>query len=185
MSNNNPNTLQPIRNNIKRLRHLLCAVVLIIIDQLTKYFARVSFSDGSDFLVIPKLYRFVLYKNKGAMWGIFSNAKNSILYLTIATIIILSVMLFFYFRIPDIKKYSPLLWIIVFVFSGAVGNLIDRIFLGYVTDFIQTEFIDFPIYNVADCYVTVSIFILCYLILFKYSDSDLDFFPKKSKNNSK
>lgn len=189
MSNNNSNTLQTYTRtdfyHIKRLRHLFCAVVLIIIDQLTKYFARTSFSDGSDYLFIPKIIRFVLHKNTGAMWGIFSDTKNSVIYLTLATVIILSLILFVYFHIPDTKKYTPLLWIIVFVFSGAIGNLIDRIFLQYVTDFICTEFINFPVFNVADCYITVSVFVLCYLILFHYTDSDLDFLSFKKHKSTK
>lgn len=188
MSNNNSNTLHTTdnpSNNIKRLRHLFCAAVLIIIDQLTKYFARLFFMDGSEYLFIPKVIRFVFHDNTGAMWGIFDGAKNSILYLTIITVIILTVMILVYFRIPDTKKYSPLLWVVVFVFSGAIGNLIDRIFFNYVTDFIKTEFINFPIFNIADCYITVSVFILCYLILFKYSDEDLDFLSIKRNANNK
>jgi len=185
MSNNNSNTLQTNKSlnnhNMKRLRHLLCAVVLIIIDQVTKYYARLFFMDGSDYLIIPKVIRFVFHDNTGAMWGIFSKSQHSILFLTIITFIILALMVYVYFRIPDKKKYAPLLWVIVFIFSGAIGNLIDRIFLNYVTDFIQTEFIRFPVFNIADCYITVSVFILFYLILFKYSDSDLEFFSIKKR----
>lgn len=172
-------TTNYLNANIKRLRHLMYAVVLIIIDQITKYLARIQFADGSDISVIPGVLRFVLHKNTGAVWGFLSGTKNSILYLTIATLIILSLIVFVYFKIPDTGKYSALLLIITFVFSGAIGNLIDRILLNYVTDFIYFEIINFPVFNIADCYVTVSVFILCYLILFKYDDNDLDFFTKK------
>ncbi len=166
----------------KRLRHLLYAVVLIVIDQLTKYAARTRFSDGSDISVIPGTLRLLLHKNTGAVWGFLSGTKHSILYLSIATLIILALIIFIYFKIPDTKKYAPILLIITFIFSGAIGNLIDRVCLNYVTDFIYVELINFPVFNVADCYVTVSVFLLCYLILFKYTDSDLDFFSKKKNN---
>ena len=182
MSNSNPNELSlqnNTGNNSKRLRHLLYAAVLIIIDQLTKYFARVSFSDGSDFSVIPGVFRLVLHKNTGAVWGFLSGTEHSVLYLTIATFLILAMIIYVYFKIPYTKKFAPLLIIITFVFSGAIGNLIDRIFLNYVTDFLYFELINFPVFNVADCYVTVSVFVLSYLILFKYEDSDFDFFSKK------
>ena len=177
MSNSNPDVLFSFR----RLRHLLYAVVLIVLDQITKYLARTSFSDGSDITLIPGVLRFVLHKNTGAVWGFLSGTEHSILYLTIATLIILSMIMFVYFRIPDTKKFAPLLLIITFIFSGAIGNLIDRVILNYVTDFIYFELINFPVFNVADCYVTVSVFILCYFILFKYDDNDFDFFSNKKK----
>ena len=179
-SNSNEQSLKcNTSNNIKRLRHLLYAVVLIIIDQLTKYFARAAFSDGSDFPVIPGVFRLVLHKNTGAVWGFLSGTRHSVLYLTIATLIILTLIIYVYLKIPDTKKFAPLHIIITFIFSGAIGNLIDRIFLNYVTDFLYFELINFPVFNVADCYVTVSVFVLSYLILFKYEDSDFDFFSKK------
>ena len=182
MSNTNSNELSQVNtitSSFKRLRHILYAVVLIILDQVTKYFARLQFSDGSDISVIPGVLRFVLHKNTGAVWGFLSGTKHSVLILSVATLIILSLIIFVYFKIPDTAKFAPLLLIITFVFSGAIGNLIDRIFLNYVTDFIYFEIINFPVFNVADCYVTVSVFILSYLILFKYDENDLDFFSKK------
>lgn len=182
MRNNMSDNQLPVtlsNNNLKRLRHLMYAVVLIIFDQVTKHLSRVSFSDGSDFPVIPGVLRFLLHKNTGAVWGFMSGTQNSVLYLTIATLVILALIIFVYFKIPDTQKYSSLLLIITFVFAGAIGNLIDRIALNYVTDFIYFELINFPVFNVADCYVTVSVFVLCYLILFKYDDNDLDFFAKK------
>lgn len=183
MNNENSNEISPmnISYSFKRLRHLLYAVVLIILDQLTKYLSRVSFSDGSDAVIIPGVLRFVLHKNTGAVWGFISGIKHSVLYLTIATLIILALIVFVYFKIPDTKKFAPLLLIITFIFSGAIGNLIDRVFLNYVTDFIYFEIINFPVFNVADCYVTVSVFVLSYLIIFKYDDSDIDFIFKKKQ----
>ena len=185
MSKNNSSVLSPNNNintfSFKRLRHLLYAVVLIAFDQFTKYLSRAAFSDGSDVTVIPGVLRFVLHKNTGAVWGFLSGTEHSILYLTVSTIIILAFIVFVYFKIPDTKKFTSLLLIITFIFSGAIGNLIDRVFLNYVTDFIYFEIINFPVFNIADCYVTVSVFIFAYLILFKYDDSDLDFFSKKKQ----
>ncbi len=178
------NSISLANSNIKRLRHLFYAVVLILIDQISKYIVRVAFADGSDFPLIPGVFRFVLHKNDGAVWGFLSGTKNSVLYLTIATFVILALIIFIYFRIPDTKKYSALLLIITFIFSGAIGNLIDRIFLNYVTDFLYVELINFPVFNIADCYVTVSVFILSYLIIFKYDDNDLNFLSFKKVNSN-
>ena len=56
--------------------------------------------------------------------------------------------------------------------AGAIGNLIDRISLKYVVDFIYFELIDFPIFNIADCYLTVSSFLLIILAIFYYKEND-------------
>ena len=86
---------------------------------------------------------------------------------------------------PKSKKFLPLNYIIVFLIAGAVGNYIDRIINHYVVDFIYFSLINFPVFNVADCYVTVSVIILFILILFFYKDEDLDYLKQclRIKNN--
>ena len=71
-------------------------------------------------------------------------------------------------------KYKDLRILFLFVFSGAVGNMIDRIRLGYVIDMFDFRLINFPVFNVADIYVTCSMIILLILILFKYKDNELE-----------
>lgn len=63
--------------------------------------------------------------------------------------------------------------------AGAAGNLIDRIRFGYVVDFFYFRLIDFPVFNVADIYVTVSFAVLLLLVFFQYKEEDLEFFEKK------
>ena len=75
---------------------------------------------------------------------------------------------------PQNKKYTALNYIIVFLIAGAIGNYIDRIANNYVVDFIYFSLINFPVFNVADCYVTVSVILLFILILFYYKDDDLE-----------
>ena len=78
----------------------------------------------------------------------------------------------------------PLRAVALFIASGAVGNMIDRVALGYVVDFFYFELIDFPIFNVADIYVTCATIILAILILFYYKDEELDcLFPKKKEKH--
>ena len=80
------------------------------------------------------------------------------------------------------KKYMPLRICSILLIAGAVGNLIDRVRLNYVIDFFYFKLIDFPIFNVADCYVVVACIIFAFLILFYYKeDSDFDFL-RKQKN---
>lgn len=60
----------------------------------------------------------------------------------------------------------------VLIFAGAIGNMIDRVFRGYVVDFFQFAFIDFPVFNVADIYVVIGVFVLAFLILFVIKDPE-------------
>ena len=73
----------------------------------------------------------------------------------------------------------PLRLVLVFLSAGAAGNLIDRVSLHYVRDFIYFSLIDFPVFNVADIYVTCSVFVLAYLIVFHYREEDLSFLGVK------
>ena len=68
-----------------------------------------------------------------------------------------------------------------FLGAGAVGNMIDRVFRGYVIDFFYFSLIDFPVFNVADIYVVVSILVLVYLFLAVYKEEDFDFLQKRKK----
>ena len=81
--------------------------------------------------------------------------------------------------------YSPIQIIWVFIMAGALGNFIDRISLKYVVDFIYFELIDFPIFNLADTYLTVSSILLLILGIFYYKDDDFDFIDNLFKKNRK
>ena len=72
----------------------------------------------------------------------------------------------------------------VFIASGAIGNLIDRIVLKYVVDFLYFELIDFPVFNIADCYITISVIILAIMLIFYYKEEDIDLILKKKKRGS-
>ena len=82
-------------------------------------------------------------------------------------------------RMPLTKKYVPLTICMLMVMSGAIGNMIDRVTNGYVVDFLYFRLINFPIFNVADCYVTVSAFVLVLLFMFYYKEEDLKVFSLK------
>ena len=79
-------------------------------------------------------------------------------------------------RIPHGKRYYPLFGCMVLLASGALGNLIDRVWRGYVVDFFYFKLIDFPIFNVADCYVVVSAGLLILLTGFFYQEEELSCF---------
>ena len=84
-------------------------------------------------------------------------------------------------RMPATRKYLPLHVVAMFLCAGAVGNMIDRFTRGYVVDFLYFKLIDFPIFNVADCYVTVSMFFFLFLFLFHYKEEDLQCLSYRKK----
>lgn len=161
--------------------HLLIAIVLIILDQITKLIIRNTLAVGESIKVWPGVFEITFLKNDGAVWGMFSGRTNSVIFLTIITIIILVGIFFLYFKIPMDRKYHPIKVLMMFIIAGAIGNLIDRIFLAYVTDFLYIALINFPVFNVADCYITVSCFLLVILMLTKYRNDDLEFLSFKPK----
>ena len=100
----------------------------------------------------------------------------------ITGIIAVIVLAYVYFKLPWEKRFLPLRAVAMFIAGGAVGNMIDRVALGYVVDFFYFELIDFPIFNVADIYVTCATIVLALLILFYYKEEELDcLFPKKKE----
>ena len=98
-------------------------------------------------------------------------------------LVFLILLLYLFARIPKTFFYLPLMITGAILGAGALGNLIDRIFLGYVVDFIYFPLIDFPVFNVADIFVVCGGFSLVLLSIFYYQDEDFDFITKKRKNS--
>lgn len=161
---------------MKKIVHFILLFLLIGLDQFTKYFAITQLKGKESIQIIPKVLQLYYHENTGAVWGIMSG-KISILILT--TTLIMLGMIALYFKLPQSKRYNLLRLILVFITAGAVGNLIDRCIHQYVVDFIYFELINFPIFNVADIYVTVSSILLVLLSIFYYKDEDFEFLSKK------
>lgn len=156
-------------------------ILLVILDQLTKYWARERLADGPSIIVIKKLLSFTYVENRGAVWGLFQGKYNI---LAIVSVFIIIGVIYLLIRIPDTKRFLPLYITFLFVLSGAIGNLIDRVVLDFVTDFIRFDFIDFPVFNVADIFVTVPAFVLVILLCFVYKEEELSFLPFFSEKES-
>lgn len=159
---------------------LAASGLLIFLDQWTKKLITINLEPtNSEIVVWNGVFKIVSHKNTGAVWGIMSGKTD---FLSIFTVIILAAVVFFYFKIKwDYKRLRILKIICIMVFSGAIGNLIDRISLHYVVDFLYFELIDFPVFNVADCYITVSMVLMLILVIFYFKDEDFEvIWPKKS-----
>lgn len=169
---------------MKRIYYFISFILLILIDQGTKLVAVQNLKGQSAYKLIPEVLHFTYHENDGAVWGILSGKVN---FLTIFTIIILAFLVLLFFRMPRTKHYNAARLILIFIMAGAIGNFIDRVHYGYVVDFIYFVPINFPVFNVADCYITVSAFLLIILGLFYYKDEDFDFiadlFKRKQKND--
>lgn len=145
---------------------------LAALDLFTKSIAVNALEGGKRVPLIPGALEFYYIQNRGAAFGIF---QNGTLILGIISAVALAVLIFVCLRVPGGKKYLPLRLVLIFIAAGAAGNLYDRITLHYVRDFIYFSLIDFPVFNVADIYVTCSVFVLAFLILFYYKEEDLQF----------
>jgi signal peptidase II len=153
----------------------LLPVALIVLDQITKWLTRRHFSKKpDDVALIPKVLYFRYVENRGAAWGILQGRFQI---LSVLSILLIIGFLYALYKVPKKRRYMPLIIIFIFLTSGAVGNLIDRLVFGFVTDFIYFSPINFPVFNVADIYVTCSVFALCIAILFCYSEEELSFLP--------
>ena len=127
-------------------------------------------------VVIPGVFQFQYLENRGAAFGILQNHQYIF---AIGAVLILIGVIWIYGRIPDTRRFIPLKICAVLLASGAVGNLIDRLALNYVVDFCYFNLIDFPIFNVADCYVVVGCILFGVLLLFYYQDHEFDWLTSK------
>ena len=130
---------------------------IILLDQVSKFFVLSSFGFERSKTIIPYLLNFTLVKNKGAAFSLFSNSTNV---LTIISIIVSLLLITIILKYPP-KSYWNLLGL-AYLLGGTVGNGIDRLFKGYVLDFLELVPINFPIFNLAD--VAINIAIVCFLI---------------------
>lgn len=156
----------------------LCFVVLVALDQLTKWLAVTKLKEQDPFVIIPGVFEFNYLENRGAAFGIFQGKQFIFL---IGALIISALVIFLYRKIPTTARYFPMRFCSVLICAGAIGNMIDRIRLNYVIDFLYFRLIDFPIFNVADIYVCVACFLFAFLILFVYKDEELNFLSFKNK----
>lgn len=161
-----------------RLILLIAGVAALVgLDQWTKQLVRERLID-KPYVLIDGVFEFHYLENRGAVWGIM---QGQVPLLIIITSIIMLVLIYILFRIPSQKRYYPMIVLDILIIAGAIGNMIDRVVNHYVTDFLYFKLIDFPIFNVADMYVTCSAFIILILAFTLYRNDEWDFlFPKKA-----
>lgn len=169
------------KENMKKIKYNIIGVVslvlLIILDQWTKVIAVNKLMNKEPFNIITNVFQLRYLENRGAAFGILQNQRW---FFIIAGIIILSIIAYIYYKMPMIRKYNLLRVLAVLMAAGAIGNMIDRVVNNYVVDFIYFELINFPIFNLADCYVTVAATLLIISIMVIYKEDDFKFIQKGS-----
>lgn len=156
---------------MNKKRKLLIVIISVLVfglvlalDLLTKHFF-MDFTSETE--IIPNVINFFSTKNTGAAWSVFSNSTLALTIISAIAAVLIALYAIFS------KQKSMFFYIsIALILSGAIGNLIDRIAFSYVRDFIQFAFWkNFPIFNFADCALTIGVVCLCiYFIIRIFKD---------------
>ncbi|KMZ54989.1 signal peptidase II [Dorea sp. D27] len=158
-----------------RMKHYAAAVIAaaagVMLDQFTKHLAITRLKGGEPFILLKGVFQFEYLENRGAAFGLFQDQR---MFFFISVAVICAVVIWFYVKVPMERRFLPLRICAVMIVAGAFGNCIDRVRLNYVVDFFYFKLIDFPIFNVADIYVTVSTFALVVLLFFYYKEEDFE-----------
>ncbi|NST28070.1 signal peptidase II [Enterococcus faecalis] len=141
--------------------YFLISALLVGLDQWSKYLTVQNISLGETKEFIPGFLSLTHLRNTGAAWSLLEGKMIFFYVITFRVCVVIIYLL--------IKNYKKSIWYSVglsFVLAGAIGNFIDRVRLGYVVDMLQTDFMNFPIFNVADSTLVVGVIcIFIYLIL--------------------
>lgn len=162
---------------MKYIKALVVIFLLVCLDQYTKSVALSRLALGEYHPILGDLFGLYYLENKGMAWGMFQNKQVIFLIFTVFVLVILG---YCYVRLQKDSKFFPLNLCILFLTAGAIGNMIDRIFhgevlfQGAVVDFLYIKVIDFPVFNMADMYVTISLAIAILLFIFRYKETDFE-----------
>ena len=144
----------------KRTSYIIILGIIIIglvLDLVTKWIFAEYFANGAkDIIVIPNFFKFTYLENTGAAYGIFGDSTIMLAIISIVFIVV--------FILYDYFNHSNNIWYILgvsMIVSGAIGNFVDRIFLGYVRDFISMSIFNF-VFNIADTLITFGV--ICFII---------------------
>ena len=138
------------------------AALIVAADQITKYLtvALIPLYSRVDF--IPGFLSLTYVQNTGAAWSMFEGMQ----WMFALIFLVLTVaVLYEYFKSPlPFTRFER--WCIAAIYGGGLGNMIDRVRFGYVVDMIKTDFMNFPVFNVADCFITCGCFAMIFSLVF-------------------
>jgi len=153
----------------RQLSYFLFILVLVIADHLTKAIVSQKIALLTNIRVVPGFFNLTHIRNRGAIFGFFSSSGNQLIYilLTLASLAALGLVIYYFFKTPTSERFMKIS--LSLILAGALGNLIDRIFRGYVVDFLDfyVKNWHWPSFNIADASITIGGFLLIFIFLFK------------------
>lgn len=165
------------------LTGLFLSASLILLDQFAKILAVSHLKEKNPVQLLPGVLELQYLENRGAAFGILEGKRWLLI---IFTCIVLAAIAYVYLRkIPDEKRYRLFRLTSILLFSGAFGNFIDRLSRNYVIDYFNFLFIEFPVFNVADIYITAAAFLLIVVGLFYYKEEDYEKIFSSSKKETR
>lgn len=148
------------------LYYSLFALLVVVLDQVTKYLTVANIALYEDVPFLPGVLQLTYVQNTGAA---FSSFEGQQWLFALIFLVFTGMLLYEYFRKP--LGFTPFeRWCIAAIYGGGFGNMIDRVRMGYVVDMLETTFMDFPVFNVADCFITCGcVLLMGHLLLFNKS----------------
>lgn len=161
-----------LKGEISMLIYLIPFALILAADLITKQLVAMNLEVGQSIPGINGLFEITYVQNQGAAFGILQGRK---MVLVFVTLVIFALLIIYALRRDTDSKW--LMWGLTLVCSGGMGNLIDRVAFGYVRDFIDLSFVKFPVFNIADCGVTVgAIMMVLYIMVEEHRRGEEDFF---------
>lgn len=141
----------------------LCVLGITAADQITKYLVVQNIPLRGYVEAIPGLFHLTYVQNTGAAFSMLQGAR----WLFVVMFLLLTAAILYDFAKKSLPFTKLERWLIVCIYAGGLGNIIDRVRLGYVVDMIELDFMDFAVFNVADCFITCGcILLLLHLVFF-------------------
>lgn len=134
-----------------RFHIYIFASFLLAVDQLTKYWVRSNMNEFETREFIANVFNLTYVKNTGMAFSLFTD--HPLVLQSIVTIVVLFFIFYIYI------KHNPPLYL-AFLLGGGLGNLLDRYMFGFVTDFIDLSFVEFPVFNLADSFLNIGVALL-------------------------
>ncbi len=182
MNKNKKNISRTKKKVIQLVIDLVAFILLVAADQITKYIAVLHLKDQPSVELIPDVFELQYLENRGAAFGMLQNGK---VFFVFAAIVMLTAIVFVLIKAPVSRKYRPWHVFLVMIAAGGIGNMIDRLRLDYVIDFLYFSLINFPIFNVADIFVSVGTALFAVFILFFCKEEDLKFISLSIQKKNK
>ena len=167
-----------------RIKILILWVVDVLIltglDQYTKYLAVQNLKGREPYVILEGVFELYYSENRGAAFGMLQGKQGFFFIIAVAVCLLAGYAMWQIAGTGNVRYFGLGLFATL-VTAGAVGNMIDRVVQGYVVDFLYFKLINFPIFNVADIYVTVSAVCLALLVGFFYKEEELQIFSWRRK----